>query len=419
MSGARTRRLPLRGLSPDAVRELGAGSGVDIDEVFAVTSGNPFFVGEVLAAGAAAGVPRTVVDSVLARLRTLDPATRDAVEQLSVVPTTIDWRLVDAVVPGGLTALIAAEEFGLLAVTPDRVAFRHELTRRAVADALPASRRTTLNARVLAELLTEPDGMDLARVVHHAAEAGDVAAIVRCRPAAARAASEGRAHREAAAHYRLMLQHRSAFTVQEQADLLERSAIETYTIGDRGRNAVADQQEAVALRRDLGDRVALGGSLRWLSRMQWWQGDRPGAEAAAREAVAVLADAGDPRMLAMAYSNAAQLDMLADRNPEAIETAEQAIALARDAGDAAVLSHALNNRGSARWMMGDLATGRRDLDESLRVALAAGETEHACRAYVNLVWELFGICARRRPWCTWTRGWSWPSGPSTSPSCST
>ena len=386
---SRTRRLPLRRLSPDAVRELGAGSGVDIDEVFAVTSGNPFFVGEVLAAGAAAGVPRTVVDSVLARLRTLDPATRDAVEQLSVVPTTIDRRLVDAVVPGGLTALIAAEEFGLLAVTPDRVAFRHELTRRAVADALPASRRTTLNARVLAELLTEPDGMDLARVVHHAAEAGDVAAIVRYGPAAARAASEGRAHREAAAHYRLMLQHRSAFTVQEQADLLERSAIETYTIGDRGRNAVADQQEAVALRRDLGDRVALGGSLRWLSRMQWWQGDRPGAEAAAREAVAVLADAGDPRMLAMAYSNAAQLDMLADRNPEAIETAEQAIALARDAGDAAVLSHALNNRGSARWMMGDLATGRRDLDESLRVALAAGETEHACRAYVNLVWELF------------------------------
>ena len=36
-------------------------------------------------------------------------------------------------------------------------------------------------------------------------------------------------------------------------------------------------------------------------------------------------------------------------------------------------------------MMGDLATGRRDLDESLQVALAAGRSQHACRAYVNLV----------------------------------
>ncbi len=385
---SRTRRMPLRRLSPEAVRELSAGAGVDTEEVFAVTSGNPFFVGEVLASGASAGVPRTVVDSVLARLRRLDQATRDAVEQLSVVPNAIDRRLVDALVSGGLPALITAEEFGLLAVAPDRVTFRHELTRRAIADALPASRRTALNAQVLGELCADSDATDLARVVHHAAEAGDVGAIVRYGPAAARAAADGRAHREAAAHYRLMLRHRSAFSTEDQAELLERSAIETYTTGDRGRSAVADQREAVALRRQLGDPVALGASQRWLSRMLWWHGDRPGAEAAAREAVAVLEEAGDSRMLAMAYSNESQLDMLAERNPEAIATAERAIALARDAGDAAVLSHALNNRGSARWMMGELEIGRQDLDESLRVALAAGQTEHALRAYVNLVWEL-------------------------------
>ena len=50
-ASGRVRRLPLRRLSADAVRQLSAASRVDADEVFAVTSGNPFFVTEVLAAG--------------------------------------------------------------------------------------------------------------------------------------------------------------------------------------------------------------------------------------------------------------------------------------------------------------------------------------------------------------------------------
>jgi predicted ATPase len=76
-----TRRLPLPRLSTEAVRELTAGSVINADELHAVTSGNPFFVSEVLASGHE-GVPRTVVDSVLARMSTLTPATRAAVEQL-------------------------------------------------------------------------------------------------------------------------------------------------------------------------------------------------------------------------------------------------------------------------------------------------------------------------------------------------
>ncbi|HEU4948662.1 MAG TPA: AAA family ATPase [Kribbella sp.] len=388
----RTRRLPLRRLSPEAVRELSTGSGVDAAEVFAVTSGNPFFVSEVLASEAAAGVPRTVVDAVLARLRGLDDATRDAVEQLSVVPSTIDRWLVEAVVPGGLATLSAAEERGLLAVTPRRVAFRHELTRRAIADALPAARRTALNGQLLATLV-EHGGVDLSELVHHAAEAGDQAAVVRYGPAAARAAATSGAHREAGAHYRLLLQLRELFEPAELAELLEQSVIERYITGDQGGSAVPDQEEAVALRRALDDPVSLGGSLRWLSRIRWWQGDRPGAEVAAREAVDVLVNAGDRRMLAMAYSNQAQLDMLADRNFEAIAAAERAIALARDSGDAAVLSHALNNLGTAKWDLNDPG-GREALAESLQVALDAGETDHACRAYVNTIWQLLD---ERRP----------------------
>ncbi len=382
----RTRQLPLRRLSPEAVDELSNGLDIDPAEVFAVTSGNPFFVSEILATTPGAGVPRTVVDAVLARLRSLDSASRGAVEYLSVVPSAIDRWLVDALIPGGVTSLITSEERGLLTVTPRRVTFRHELTRRAIVDALPASRRIDLNERVLNALI-EHDGADLSQLLHHAAEAGNEEAILRFGRPAGIAAAQGGSHREARAHFRLVLGYRRSFTAAEEADLLELSAIECYTVGDDDRSASEDQKAAVALRRSVDDPVALGTSLRWLSRLLWWHGDRAGAEDAGHEAIEVLECTGDRRLLAMAYSNLSQLDMLAERNAEAIAGAQQAIVLARETGDAAVLSHALNNLGAASWRTNDF-NGQPALTESLKVALRAGESEHACRAYVNIVWQL-------------------------------
>ena len=380
------RRLPLRPLSPAAVRELARTTQADPEAVYSLTGGNPFFVHEVLASDLVGHVPSSVVDLVLSRLRRLDERGRDAVEQLSVITSTIDRALVDRLVPGGFGSLASAEELGLLEVTPHRVAFRHELTRRAVVDALPAVRRTHLNAAALAALESEP-GADLAQLVHHASEAGDVDAIVRHGPTAARLASAGGAHREAAAHFRLLLTHRAAFAPAEVADLLEASAVECYTVGDQGRSALTDQTEAVALRRTLGDPVALGASLRWLSRISWWCGDRAGADASGEEAVTVLEQAGDRRELALALSNTSQLAMLAERIEEATTAARSAIALAREVGDPSVVSHSLNNLGTALWKS-DPVGGRSMLEESLQVALDEGLSEHATRAYCNLVWQL-------------------------------
>ena len=384
LAGPDARRMPLRRLSPQAVRRLSEGAGVDADEVYAVTSGNPFFVTEVVTGGS--GVSATVVDAVLARLGRLGPAARDAVERLSVVPTAIDRALVEALIPGGLAALAEAEERGLLVATPDRVTFRHELTRRAIADALPAVRRTVLNADVLAWLSGQP-GADVARLVHHAAEAGDRAAIVRYGPQAARSAADGGAHREAVASYRLVLAQAEWFEPAERARLFEGYAVECYILGD-GEASVVAQQQAVSLYRELGDDAAYGAGLRWLSRMQWWNGDRPGAERHAEEAVAVLEGVGDLQLLAMAYSNESQLHMLAHRDAEAIPLARHAVALSRAANDRLTLTHALNNLGCAVWRSGDERGGRDLLVESLQVALAADAVDDACRAYANLAWEL-------------------------------
>ncbi len=60
------RRLPLSRLSADAVRRLSADSQVDVDEVFELTAGNPFFVHELLVSARGEAVPPSIADAVLA-----------------------------------------------------------------------------------------------------------------------------------------------------------------------------------------------------------------------------------------------------------------------------------------------------------------------------------------------------------------
>ena len=92
----------------------------------------------------------------------------------------------------------------MLEVRPGAVAFRHELARRAVVESLPVTVRLERNARVAAALLAGP-APDLARVLHHAVEAGDDAAVVRHGPTGAREASRAGAHRQAVAAYEQVL----------------------------------------------------------------------------------------------------------------------------------------------------------------------------------------------------------------------
>ncbi len=392
-------RLPLAPLSREAVADLvgelapGGRPPIDAVALHELTDGHPFFVHELLEdhlrAGpdqAPLGVPGSVVDVVLAGLGRLDPGARDAVERLSVLTVPASRDLVGDLVPGGVAALADAERSGLVEVHPEHVSFRHELTRRAVLDALPGLRRSALHARALEVLSCDP-ATEPARLVHHAVGSGDVDALLRHGPQAAGAARADHAHREALSHLAAVLAHRGRLGPARLADLLEASAQECYTVGDDGRGAVPDQMEAVALRRRLEDPVALGSSLRWLSRIAWWCGDRAGAETAGAEAVEVLRGTDARQALGLALSNLAQLAMLAEQTEEAISAAEQAITIARDVGDVEVLAHALNNLGTARWSAGDPG-GRAVLEESLAVAREHGLGDEASRAWCNLVWQL-------------------------------
>jgi DNA-binding CsgD family transcriptional regulator/tetratricopeptide (TPR) repeat protein len=376
------RHLRLPPLSEAAVAELARRAGHPAAGLRALTGGNPLLVTEVLAAGDA-GVPLTVRDLVLARFGALPADAQEVVRLVAVVPTRAELWLLEAAVRPAPSAVEAGVSAGLLAVSSGAVGFRHELLRQAVEGSLSALARRELNRRVLEVLAGAPAReVDLARLVHHAREAGDVQAVLGYGPEAARQAAAVAAHREAVGHYRAVLAHADRLPPEVRAELLEGYSVEAYLSG-LSSEAVAAREEAVVLREAAGDQEQLGETLRWLSRLHWWDGNRREAEAAAVRAVAVLEPLPPGRQLAMAYSNQAQLDMLANRAEAAMGWAGRAIELARRLDDAETLSHALANIGSARLQNGDPA-GRVELEQAFQVAVAAGLEDHAARAVGNL-----------------------------------
>ena len=214
LGGERVHRLRLQPLSRAAVARLAGGTTATSAPLYALTGGNPFFVTEALAAGSD-GVPATVVDAVLARVRALDRPVQAALEQLAVVPSRVELPLARALL-GDITVLARRRAHrGAGGARRTRSAFRHELARRAVEGTLPRSVQIELNARVLAAL-RDRDGVDPARIVHHAVAAGDDAAVVAHAPEAARRACAAGAQDQGAMLYRAALARRELLARHER-----------------------------------------------------------------------------------------------------------------------------------------------------------------------------------------------------------
>ena len=225
-----------------------------------------------------------------------------------------------------------------------------------------------------------------ARLAHHASRAAEPEAIVRHGLDAARDAVAARSHREAAALLVRVLEHEDLLPPPDRAAALELLSEEAY-YANQPELAVSARRRALALRRELGDPLATGATLRWLSRIHWLAGDRASAEQAGAEAVEQLEPFPESRELAMALSNRAQLAMLAQRDDDALRWGERAIALARTLGDREILVHAQTNVGVA-LARSDLERGLELLEQAAGLAIEAELDEHAGRAILNAAWLL-------------------------------
>jgi ATP/maltotriose-dependent transcriptional regulator MalT len=221
-------------------------------------------------------------------------------------------------------------------------------------------------------------------LAHHAEAARDRAAVLEFAIAAAEQAAGLHAHREAAAQYARALRFADALPAAERARQLEGRSLACY-LSDHGEEAIVARQAALDIWRTLGEPLKEGESLRWLSRLYWYDGHGAEAETAAMNALKVLEILPPGPELAMAYSNLAQLRMLGDDLDETLLWGNRAIALAEQLEETETLVHALANVGTMRLIAGD-ERGEEELKRSLRLALDHGFLDHAGRALTLLAW---------------------------------
>ena len=360
-------RVRVPRLSLEAVRELAGPIGADAAAIHALTGGNPFFVTEILAVGNAS-LPETVRDAVLARAASLRGAERRLLEVVALVPGGAELWLLDAVFAGDLEHLDACLAAGMLHEDGDAVAFRHELARLALESTVPPGRRHVLHGRLVDALRTRShDDLDLARLAHHAERAGDGAAVLEYAPAAARRAASAASHREAAQHYAQALRFAEGLPARDRAELLDLFALEAQLTGLSAEAAEA-WEEASDLHRALGDRVAAGRSLSWLTRALIPVGRNADAERASREAIEELQSVEPGSDLARAYAAQAYVRMLNRDNADGIAWGTRSAELAERLGDLDTLAYALNMIGTSYVMAGEIETGIEHLERSLALA---------------------------------------------------
>jgi DNA-binding CsgD family transcriptional regulator/tetratricopeptide (TPR) repeat protein len=380
LAGCPVHRVALPPLSPRAVRTLAAGTGRDPAALHALTRGNPFFVTEALA-GPGDEVPVTVKDAVLARLRRLEGPGREALEQLSVVPSQVSPELAGVLLGADAGALADAELAGLIEVRMEGLGFRHELARRAIEESLPVIRRRALNQAVV-EALQAQARPDRARLMHHAVEAGDVESVLAVGPGAAREAARAGAHRQALAHYESVVPHLARLSPRDQAEVLDDYGWELYNAA-HFREAVDAGREAARLYERLGHELDLGLCLVRVSRHLFMAGETDAAEDCARRAVVILEAGGDDAQLAHALLYEGAIFALTDSPGEATGLLERArlLALGSQRPDLAALC--LNYLGIARFEGGE-PDGLAHLRDSIAMATAGGFHEATARGYTNL-----------------------------------
>jgi ATP/maltotriose-dependent transcriptional regulator MalT len=382
-SGRWIHRLELVPLSPAAVAELAEPYGFDAEQLYRRTGGNPFFVAEVLGAPGEE-IPGTVRDAVLARAARLSGPARRLLEAVAVIPGQVDLWLLELLAGGLVDRLEECLASGMLRPGPGQVAFRHELARLAIDEALAPNRRLALHRAALAGLETRRgDDLDFARLAHHAEAAGDVEAVLRWAPRAAERAASSGAHREAAAQYARALRFGDGLSLPRRAELLQRRADECF-MTDQFAYAIEAQQAALDWRRRLGDRRAEGNSLRSQSLLLRFVGRTGDARAMALDAVELLEPLGPGHELALAYCNVSHLCMDWEDADGALRWGTRALELARHLDDAEALVYALTNLAVVDFWAGK-PEAQVPLERALELARQHGLEEPAGRVLANLV----------------------------------
>lgn len=374
-------RHRLAPLSPSAVEQLAAASGVDAAGLYQATGGNPFFVTEVLAQPAAT-VPLNVRDAVLGRIGRLDAAARDVVELVASEPGGLTRRLLrrlaidDRAVDEAVRSRVLVDDG--IALRP-----RHEIARMAIEESLSRDRAADLHRRLLDAMADDPDA-DPARLAHHAAVLDDADAQLHWSRAAAESALRASANREAVAHFARAAVHVDLLPPAEGAAMLAAYA-QTLTMVDQVGTALPVWQRVVERSEATGDEIGAWVARSRLAQGLWMVGRSDDATALIdRVTTALEGTAADDGRVGVAFAIGGYLSMLARRCREAVNLSRRAIEIAERHGNRAALVNALNALGSARIVGFEDMGGVEDLERSRMIAAEEGIRQNVANAYSNI-----------------------------------
>jgi DNA-binding CsgD family transcriptional regulator/tetratricopeptide (TPR) repeat protein len=380
------RRVRVRPLSRGAVGVLADPCSANADELYRLTSGNPFFVTEVLAT-LPDQVPETVRDAVLARAARLSADARPLLDALSVLPSGADAGLLEALAHPSADLLTDTLASGMLTTQNGVLSFRHELARLTVEDAVPLAPRVELHRAALAELEARPaDEHDLARLAHHADGAGDAPAVLRFAPRAAEHASALGAHREAAGQYRRALRYADGLAPAQRASLLQGYSGECY-LTDQADEAIAALRSAADVYRALGDRLKEGETIGQLAGLLWCPGRGVEGRRVGVESVTLLEQLQPTPELAYAYDRMVFLTRVNGDLESAEAWSRKATSMAEQVGDANAVEWTSGGRELLEIMSGSsaaIAAYRRRADHARR----QGEAEKVVDILDALVFAL-------------------------------
>jgi DNA-binding CsgD family transcriptional regulator len=370
-----TRRVSLPPLSTEAVQRLAQGSSRDATQLFELTGGNPFYVVETLA-GDADTVPRSVADVVAARVLSVPEDAQRLLQAAAVLVQPSSATTLAAV--SGLPGSVIDECLlsGTLVADANTYHFRHELTRRAVEDAVPAFRRAELHRAALP--LLESTGADVALLAHHAAGAGVAEKAVRYGTAAGDAAAALASHREAATQYARALENAQAEEVATRAELHEKLAL-THALRDHWEDSLIHRQAALAIRRELDEPIRISKNLRGVAVCQWRLCRGAESTDAMESAYRLMVDGPDSSEKGRAIAGYANFGLAPGLT---VQLLSEVRSMAERLEDADLSVYTLVSLGCQTYASG--GDGSADLEKSLRMALDAGDPGAAAHVYTNL-----------------------------------
>ncbi|MET8767707.1 AAA family ATPase, partial [Streptomyces sp. NPDC004658] len=392
-----------------------------VDEIYARSDGNAFFIEELAvaaSAGGCAGLTDSLRDLLLVRVEALPESAQRVARVVAEGGSTVEYRLIAAV--AGLAeddlieALRAAVGANILTATRagDGYRFRHSLVREAVADDLLPGERSRINRRYAEALEADPTlvpadarVMRLASYWYHAHDAA------KALPAVLSAAVAARRRHAYTEQLRLLERAmelwdsapeevRSALRPVDYAevyppcgcdpattplrylDLLAEAAVAGRFGGERER-ALKITKRALRLLEDEPD--PLRAAWFWVQRSRLVQamarGDGRQELATAQDMVRGLPPS---EVHAEVLAVAASWSMQRRPGPEALAAAERAVEYARMVGARETELDARLTLGGLTVESGEPEAGLAQMRQVLRDTRAEGMHQVAARAYVNL-----------------------------------